>query len=62
MNKLSKIFLVIIVILVILLSIMTFLYLKERDIVYEYMGNYNFSYGNETNTLDGNFLFKEEGK
>ena len=65
MNKLSKIFLVIIIVLTIALATMTFLYLKQRDLIYEYMGNYNFSMGmdeNETNNIDGNFLFKEEGK
>lgn len=43
MNKLSKIFLGIIVILVIALTTMTVLYLKQRDLIYEYFGNYNFS-------------------
>ena len=43
MNKLSKILLAIIVVLVILLAIVTIKYLKQRDLIYEYMGNYNFS-------------------
>ena len=43
MNKLSKILLVIIVALIILLAIVTIKYLKQRDLIYEYMGNYNFS-------------------
>lgn len=47
MNKLSAIFLGIIVILVIMLSIVTIKYLKLRDQVYEYFGNYEFTYYNE---------------
>ena len=43
MNRLSKILIGIIVILTILLSIVTVKYLKQRDLIYEYMGNYNFS-------------------
>lgn len=65
MNKLNKIFSAIIIVLTIALTAMTFLYLKQRDLIYEYMGNYNFSMGtdeNQTNNIDGNFLFSEEGK
>lgn len=43
MNKLNKIFLGIIIILVIALSIITMLYLKQRDLIYEYFGNYEFT-------------------
>lgn len=46
MNKLSKILLVIIVILTIALAIVTSLYLKQRDLIYEYFGNYDFSVDN----------------
>ncbi len=48
MNKLSKIFLGIIIILIVLLSFVTIKYLKLRDQVYEYFGNYEFTYYNET--------------
>lgn len=61
MNKLSKIFLVIIIVLTIALATMIVLYLKQRNLVYEYMGNYNFS-TNSANELNGDFLFHEEGK
>ena len=43
MNRLSKILIGIIVILTILLSIVIVKYLKQRNLIYEYMGNYNFS-------------------
>ena len=43
MNKLSKIFLIIIVVLTLALIPVTSLYLKQRDLIYEYFGNYNFS-------------------
>ncbi len=43
MNKLNKIFLGIIIILVIALSTITMLYLKQRDLIYEYFGNYEFT-------------------
>lgn len=46
MNKLSKIFLAIIIILLIALSFVTFKYLKLRDVVYEHLGNYEFTYEN----------------
>lgn len=50
MNKLNKLFLGIIIILLIALCTITVMYLKERDFVYEYLGNYNFSlYGDEYN-------------
>lgn len=64
MNKLSKILIGIIVILIILLAIVTVKYLKQRDLIYEYMGNYNFSAEDlkTENNIDGNFLFSEEGK
>lgn len=43
MNKLSKILICIIVVLIICLAVITIKYLKQRDLIYEYMGNYNFS-------------------
>ena len=52
MNKLSKIFLGIIFVLIILLVIVTSMYLKQRNLIYEYFGNYNFSV--EDNTLTTN--------
>ena len=48
MKKLCAIFLSIIIILIIILSIVTIKYLKLRDQVYEYFGNYEFTYYNET--------------
>ena len=48
MKKLCAIFLSIIIILIIILSIVTIKYLKLRDKVYEYFGNYEFTYYNET--------------
>lgn len=47
MNNLSKIFLVIIIVLSIALIVVTSLYLKQRNLIYEYFGNYNFSIENE---------------
>mgnify|MGYP005774773075 CR=1 FL=1 len=47
MNKLSKIFLGIIIILIVVLSFVTVKYLKLRNQVYEYLGNYDFTYYNE---------------
>lgn len=52
MNKLSKIFLGIIFVLIILLVIVTSMYLKQRNLIYKYFGNYNFSV--EDNTLTTN--------
>lgn len=43
MNNLSKVLLGIIIILVIALSFVTFKYLKLRDVVYENLGNYEFT-------------------
>lgn len=43
MNKLSKVLIGIIVVLIIALVVITVKYLKQRDLIYEYMGNYNFS-------------------
>lgn len=43
MNKLSKILIGVIVILVIALCTVTVLYLKQRSLIYEYFGNYDFS-------------------
>ena len=43
MNKLSKILIAIIIVLIIALVTVTVKYLKQRDLIYEYMGNYNFS-------------------
>ena len=48
MKKLCAVFLSIIIILIIILSIVTIKYLKLRDQVYEYFGNYEFTYYNET--------------
>ena len=48
MKKLCAIFLSLIIILIIILSIVTIKYLKLRDQVYEYFGNYEFTYYNET--------------
>ncbi len=47
MNKLNKIFLGIIIILMVLLSFVTVKYLKLKNQVYEYLGNYDFTYYNE---------------
>lgn len=52
MNKLSKFLIVIIVALVILLITITFKYFKQRDFIYENMGNYNFSVNNTTNSIN----------
>lgn len=56
MNKLNKIFLGIIIILVIALSTITMLYLKQRDLIYEYFGNYEFtlSEDNQNNNTEIN--------
>ncbi len=56
MNKLNKIFLGIIIILVIALSTITMLYLKQRDLIYEYFGNYEFtlSEDNQNNNTELN--------
>lgn len=43
MNKLDKILIGIIVVLVIALCTITVLYLRQRDLIYEYFGNYDFS-------------------
>lgn len=51
MNKLSKILIGIIIVLVIALAIVTVKYLKQRDLIYEYMGNYNFSAENLDNSI-----------
>lgn len=50
MNTLSKIFLTLIIVLIIALSIITFKYLKLRDLVYENLGDYDFSNYNK-NTI-----------
>lgn len=50
MNKLSKILILVIAILIIALATVTFKYLKQRDLIYEYMGNYNFSAKNVNNS------------
>lgn len=47
MNKLNKIFLGIIIILVIALSAIMVLYLKQRDLIYEHFGNYEFTFSEE---------------
>lgn len=53
MSKSNKFFLGIIIILLIALCTMTVMYLKERDLVYEYLGNYNFSLEyNNINSLE----------
>ena len=55
MNKLSKILIGVIVVLVIALATVTVLYLKQRSLIYEYFGNYEFSLGgNNEKTLDIN--------
>lgn len=61
MNKLNKIFLGIIIILVIALSIITMLYLKQRDLIYEYFGNYEFtlSEDNQNNNTELNNEIKQ---
>lgn len=51
MNNLSKIFLVIIIVLSIALIVVISLYLKQRNLIYEYFGNYNFSIENENNEV-----------
>lgn len=43
MNTLSKVFLGIIIVLIVALSFVTFKYLKLRDVVYEHLGNYEFT-------------------
>ncbi len=43
MNKINKFLIGIIFILIIALTIITIKYFKQRDLIYEYMGNYNFS-------------------
>ena len=48
MNKLSKILIGVIVVLVIALAIVTVLYLKQRSLIYEYFGNYEFSLSGNT--------------
>lgn len=58
MNKLSKIFLGIIVILVIALCTITVLYLKQRDLIYEHFGNYEFTF-NENNQNNNTKLNNE---
>lgn len=52
MNKLSKILICIIIVLIISLAVITVKYLKQRDLIYEYMGNYNFSAENLYNSID----------
>lgn len=49
MNKLSKILIAVIAALVVLLIIVTYKYFKQRDLIYENMGNYNFSVNYSTN-------------
>lgn len=52
MNRLSKIFLAIIVVLTVALITVTVMYLKQRDLIYEYMGNYQFTFQeNNNNTV-----------
>ena len=51
MNKLNKIFLSIIIVLVILLGIVSVMYLKQRTLLYEYLGNYNFSFSQIDNKI-----------
>ena len=43
MDKLNKILIAIIVILAIALCTVTVLYMKQRSLIYEYFGNYDFS-------------------
>lgn len=52
MNKLSKILICIIIVLIISLAVITVKYLKQRDLIYEYMGNYNFSAENLYNSIN----------
>ncbi len=52
MNKLSKILIGVIVILIIVLAMVTVKYLKQRDLIYEYMGNYNFSAEKVNNSIN----------
>lgn len=48
MNKLTKILIGIIIVLIIALCTITVLYLKQRDLIYEYFGNYDFSLNSNT--------------
>ena len=50
MKKLVAVLIGIIVVLIITLCTVTVLYLKQRDLIYEYMGNYDFSFGSDTNS------------
>lgn len=54
MEKLSKFLIAIIVVLVVLLITITYKYFKQRDLIYENMGNYNFSIDNSTNNVNNN--------
>lgn len=48
MKKLVAILIGVIIILVIALCIITALYLRQRNLIYEYFGNYDFSLNSNT--------------